>query len=77
MSQGDYVEVTYGHPGGISSTTLTAEKQGRRVTQEWEKDGNINWLVIRELTRGGTVVREDRYSAATVIHVRQLIKETR
>lgn len=73
MSKGDQISVA---ARGIADPIHTAAQQaGRTVDYEWEKDGNVQWLVIREKTRGGTIVRENRFPATEVLWLAVMKKE--
>jgi hypothetical protein len=75
MAKDDYVEVTATVGSDPVTWTIRAEKQGRNVDTAWEKDGNMQWFVIQEKTRGGTVVRENRCNAAAIIALTIVKKE--
>jgi hypothetical protein len=50
-----------------SSTTIIATVSGRTVSASVEKDSGINWLVVTEATRGGTVIHEARFTMTDVV----------
>lgn len=68
MAKGDciVVRVRTGGGGTFSGETV-ARQNGRIVDYSWEKDGGLQWLVVKELTRGGTLVCESRYAASEVV----------
>lgn len=73
MSKGDQISVA---ARGIGDAVHTcAEQAGRTVDYEWEKDGNVQWLIVRERTRGGTIVRENRFPASEVLWLAVAKKE--
>jgi hypothetical protein len=62
--KGDLIKVVdrFGNTSSIQATV-----SGRNVTAAVEKESGINWLVVAEVTRGGTVVHEARYQVADVV----------
>jgi hypothetical protein len=64
MAKGDIVIV---HPKDRGSLTYTAEKGGRTLDVQIEKDGGIQWLVIQTRTRGGTVVSTARFQTNELV----------
>ena len=68
MAKGDTITID-------KAFTVTASQAGRTVDLEWEKDGGINWAVVRERTRGGTLVREVKVAATSIISIEVSKKE--
>jgi hypothetical protein len=79
MAKSDKIEVhvrnSNGGQFGFIPYSVEASQAGRKVAYEWEKDGGLQWLVIKEMTRGGTVVHETRVNAADVVLLRRNQKE--
>jgi hypothetical protein len=73
MAKGDQIGI--GIRGIDSPFITTARQNGRTVTYEFLKEGTINWIVVKELTRGGTVVNETRAPADLVSVLSVAIKE--
>ena len=73
MAKGDSVEVRV--RGDDATHLLKAAQNGRKVNYTFEKDGNIVWLVVQEVTRGGTVIDEGRFPASEVTTIRRQAKE--
>ena len=48
-------------------TQIAASVSGRTVEATTEKEGGITWLVVREVTRGGTVIHEARFTMTDVV----------
>ena len=76
MAKGDMVKA-YVRSGGqyAIQTGMQVVVQGRSLGYEWEKDGNLQWFVIREKTRGGTTTREVRVAAAELMYFEAELKE--
>ena len=75
MSKGDYISVTVRTGGaGLTQRTVTAEKSGRTVEYEMSKDAGLQWIVVTERTRGGTIVREERFTASEVLILSSQVK---
>jgi len=73
MAKGDQINIAI---QGVDGTFNTIARQnGRTVTYEFVKEGNINWLVVKELTRGGTVVAETRSPADLIAVFTVSVKE--
>lgn len=73
MAKGDYITVQLRDGGGEKS--IEARQNGRTVSYEWANDGKVQWLVVQELTRGGTTVYEGRFAASDVVAVYQQKKD--
>ena len=64
MSKGDRIMVAV---RGVEGPFVTeASQNGRTVSYEFVKDSGVNWLVVTEITRGGTIVQESRFAADQV-----------
>ena len=74
MAKGDKITVHVRAGDALTNYSLEASQNGRTVEVAFERDGNVQWLVVSELTRGGTLVWEDRYKADEVVLVRRQIK---
>lgn len=48
-------------------TEITASVSGRTVEASTEKENGITWLVVKESTRGGTIVHEARFQMTDVV----------
>lgn len=73
MSKGDQIAVVV---RGINGPmTMTARQNGRTVEYTFETESKVNWIVVKELTRGGTVVAEHRYPADEVLMLAREAKE--
>jgi len=75
MAKGDFIEVVAVIGNTTGSYRVTAEKQGRSVESEWGKEGNQQWYVIQERTRGGTVIQEQRCAVASIVAITIVKKE--
>ena len=79
MAKGDQIFIGVRNEGersaanGFVSGVVTARQNGRSVTSKIEKESGINWLVVQETTRGGTIVEEIKVQLIDVV----LIKTTR
>lgn len=49
--------------------TVIARQNGRRVENSIEKEAGINWLIVREVTRGGTAVQTLKVAMDAVMSV--------
>lgn len=67
MAQGDTISVVYKTGVGTATSTIVATKEGRKVEHETVKEDGAQWIVVRELTRGGTLVREARFTKSEVV----------
>jgi len=65
MAKGDYIVIDT----KTGTATVTADQNGRRVEIESVKDLGLGWIVMKEVTRGGTVVRETRVVSTEVVSV--------
>ena len=74
MAKGDriYIGIRDVQNGTVSGEVI-ARQNGRSVTSETVKDSGINWLVVQETTRGGTVIEEIKVQLSDVV----LIKTTK
>lgn len=75
MAKEDNITVLVRAGDTIVPYVLTASQNGRKVEFEISKADNIVWVVLKELTRGGTVVHEDRFRADEVVGIRKSAKE--
>lgn len=67
MAKGDTISVWLrGVPEPIR---VTASKNGRKLTQEAEKEGGVMWVLIHEKTWTDVVVKTTKFSASDVIAV--------
>jgi hypothetical protein len=70
MAKGDFISVLVRTGNGATTDTkVEAQQNGRNIGYEWVKDGNIAWLVVKEITRGGTTVVENRFAASEVVQM--------
>lgn len=67
-----YVGIRNGSEGVVSGE-VNATQNGRSVISTIEKDAGVMWLVLQEVTRGGTVVEEIKVQLSEVV----LTKTTR
>jgi hypothetical protein len=65
--KGDQINVMVRTGDTTFVRSSSATVSGRVVSGAIEKESNINWLVVRESTRGGTVVHEAKYQLTDVI----------
>jgi len=72
MSKGDYIAVGVRGLGDAFRTEAT--QNGRSVTYSFETESKVQWLVVREITRGGTVVQESRYPSDQVLCLNMKVK---
>jgi hypothetical protein len=73
MAKGDTVTVTT--KSGIGDFVVEAQQLGRKIGYAWEKQGTNHWLVVREVTRGGTTVREMIFALDEVVSIDMKAKE--
>lgn len=76
MAKDDYIEVVSRTGQTVTTTRIVADKQGRVVTDEWSKDGNIQWFTAGVETRGHTKVRSVSFAASEIISIETFRKET-
>ena len=69
MAKGDYIIVTYRTPSGFAVARTDARVAGRQVQIDSEKELNLGWINVKEVTRGGTVVMERRFLASEVLAI--------
>jgi len=76
MAKGDriYVGIRSGSEGVVSGEVI-AKQNGRSVTSTIEKDSGINWLVLQEVTRGGTLIEEIKVNLNDVVLTKTTKKE--
>ena len=68
MAKGDRIGVQIRTGGGNTFMgMIEAHQNGRVVDYSWEKDGGLQWLVVQEKTRGGTLIAESRFAATEVV----------
>jgi len=75
MAKGDYITALVRAGDTIAPYGVTASQNGRKVDYEIATADKIVWVVIQELTRGGTVVMEFRFRADEVVGVQKSAKE--
>ena len=73
MAKGDFILVTV--KGAADPVGVHANMNGRRVEYEFDKEGNIQWFVAKELTRGGTTARLIRFPVTEVLAIQVNQKE--
>jgi hypothetical protein len=66
VSKGDIIVISTGRD---ENSVITARQNGRKVVLESEKDLGLGWVVAKEVTRGGTVIREARVVATEVVSI--------
>lgn len=71
MAKGDTIEVVYKTGVGTAIQVFTARQNGRQLGTRFEKDTGVNWFVVEELTRGGTIVAICRFKVEEVVAVIQ------
>lgn len=54
---------------------LVATQNGRTVEKEISNESGMKWLTIKEITRGGTVVREMTVALSDVVAVLKMTRE--
>jgi hypothetical protein len=69
MAKGDVVTIRYRNGVGVEASATEATQNGRTVGYEIEKDGGSQWVVVREMTRGGTEVRHRRFLMSEVVSI--------
>lgn len=72
MAKGDTITVV---TKTGSEIIVRAAQNGRVVRKSIEKESGISWLVIQEVTRGGTVINETQVSLADVMTVTKIARE--
>lgn len=72
MAKGDTIKVVT-KSGNLLE--VKAAQNGRQVTKNIEKDSGFTWLVVQEVTRGGTVVNETKVALVDVMSVTTLARE--
>lgn len=72
MAKGDSIKVWM---RDSETLEIVATQNGRTVEKAIEKDAGINWLLIREQTRGGTVIREMTVALPDVVAVLKMTRE--
>lgn len=70
MAKGDFVRVTYKTGVGVETEMFSADANGRKFEVTSEKQNNLNWIFVREFTRGGTEVRKAQFRAEDVTAIR-------
>jgi len=75
MAKDDYIEITAIVGGHDLAYRVVAGKQGRTVDGEWSKDGNLQWYVAQEKTRGGTVTKQVAFAATSIVAITIVKKE--
>lgn len=76
MAKGDNIEIHIrGGEHGVLAFSVEAAQNGRRVEYDWDKDGGLQWLVVKEVTRGGTVIEEQRFPVVEVVAMKVHRKE--
>lgn len=72
MAKGDSINVVTKTGSQIS---VVAAQNGRKVIKSIEKESGFTWLVIQEVTRGGTVVNETQIALVDVTSVTTMSRE--
>lgn len=75
MAKGDSVTVLVRAGDTIVPYRLEASQNGRNVSFYIGTEDKIVWIVVRETTRGGTTVWEDRFRADEVVGLRRSARE--
>jgi hypothetical protein len=65
--KGDQITVMLRTGDSTVTNTVSASKSGRTVSANVEKQANVNWLVVTEYTRGGTITHESKYQLTDVV----------
>jgi hypothetical protein len=72
MAKGDTIKVWM---RDAETLEIVASQNGRTVEKEISKESGLNWLVIKEVTRGGTVIREMTVALSDVTAVLKMTRE--
>jgi len=60
MAKGDSMTVHVDEGASVRPIHVTARKSGRTAIYEIVNEAKVNWLVVSERTRGGTLIHEVR-----------------
>lgn len=74
MAKGDKITAWIRSGDTLAPFSIEASQNGRRLEMSFEKDGNIAWIVLTEVTRGGTITWQDRFRADEVVLLRSQYK---
>lgn len=67
MAKGDEVRVFV---RGIENAVLvSADKAGRKLVTEFDKDGSVQWFLVHEKTWTDKTVKTTRFAAAEVLAI--------
>lgn len=69
MAKGDRITVLSQMGSAANAHTIEARQNGRVVDIEFDKDQGVSWLIVTEKTRGGTLVRKDRFLVSAIVSV--------
>jgi hypothetical protein len=75
MAKGDKIKVNVKVGDAVQPVIVEARQNGRNLATEWSKDGNVQWFVVTEVTRGGTTVSEARFLASEILWITDERKE--
>jgi len=76
MAKGDRISVGIRNDlGPLTSHEIVAKQNGRSVTSTIENENKVNWLVLQEVTRGGTVIEEVKVQLNDVVLIKTTKKE--
>lgn len=73
MSKGDQYVVAI--RGRDEPVLVTADKAGRKLVIDSEKDQGVNWILIHEKTWTDKIVKTSRFSASDVVAIISELKE--
>lgn len=73
MAKGDIINVWI--RGREGATEIIASQNGRTVEKEYITESGTKWLIVREITRGGTVIREMTVALSDVEAVLKVSRE--
>lgn len=68
MARGSYVQVTYRHPGGITTQETEAKSAGGDVEVRMPARGDL-FVTVEEVNKAGATVRTARFLATEVLSI--------
>lgn len=76
MAKGDRISVGIRNDmGPLMVHDIVARQNGRAVTSTIENENKVNWLVLQEVTRGGTVIEEVKVQLSDVVMIKTSKRE--
>ncbi len=70
MAKGDSVRVVT----RTTDETIVASQNGRTVELDFDKEGGLQWVQVKELTRGGSTVQRALFLVSEVVSVTRRAK---